>query len=480
MANRMRGARVTAHRSLTIKGAPLSAANRYVVRGARVLTVDPEVGDHRAADILIEDGAIAAVAPDLGPLDAEEIDGTDRTALPGFVDTHRHTWQSLIRHVSTDWTLAQYFSGVRGVLGKEYTPEDMYAANLIGMLDALDAGITTIVDWSHNNNTPDHADSAIQAVVDSGIRCVWGYGNSNDEWLPVSDIPQSRDVLRIAETWFDGRYPLLTLALAPRGPQFATKDVTLSDFGLAHELDIPVTVHVGDGLWGKSRPVAWMRDNGLATDKVTYVHCNTLADDEYEIIKTTGGAISVSPELEMHMGHGRLAVLRGRDHGIPLSLSIDVCTSVAGDMFSAMRAALAGARYLENVAAVDAGESLPLPLTAVEVLGFATRGGARAAWLGDQVGSISPGKRADVILVRTDVYGMQPLNYPAGAIVESGNPQLVDVVFVDGRLVKRDGKLVDHDFGRVRRLAEEARDRLMARAGVDDPGLWQPDLYSSP
>jgi cytosine/adenosine deaminase-related metal-dependent hydrolase len=458
----------------------LSSTPRYVVRGARVLSQDPGVADHRSADILIEDGVIAVVAPDLGEVDAEQVDGTDRIALPGFVDTHRHSWQSLIRHVSTDWTLAQYFSGVRGVLGKEYTPDDMYAANLIAMLDALDAGITTLVDWSHNNNTPEHADAAIQAVVDSGIRCVWAHGNANDEWLPVSDIPQSRDVLRIAEQWFDGRHPLLTLALAPRGPQFATKEVTLQDFGLAHELGIPVTVHVGDGLWGKSRPVEWMRDNGLATDRVTYVHCNTLADDEYAIIKETGGAISVSPELEMHMGHGKLALLRGRDHGIPVSLSIDVCTSVGGDMFSAMRAALAGARYLENVAAVDAGASVPLPITAVEVLHFATQGGATAAWLGDRVGSLTPGKRADVVLVRTDVYGMQPLNYPAGAIVESGNPQLVDTVFVDGRIVKRDGHLVDHDFARVRALADGARDRLMARAGISDPGLWQPELYAAP
>ena len=459
----------------------MASSNRYLIRGAWVLSQDPAVGDLRTGDILIEDGKIAAVAPDLGQVDAEEIDGTDRFALPGFVDTHRHSWQSLIRHMSTDWTLPQYFSGVRGVLGNNYSPEDMYAANLIAMLDALDSGITTLVDWSHNNNTPEHADAAIQGVLDAGIRCVWGYGNSNDEWLPVSDKPQSRDVERIAKQWFSSADQLVTLALAPRGPQFATRDVTLADFALARDLGIPVTVHVGDGAWGKSLPLLWLDEHGLADSRTTYVHCNMLRDDEFDVIARTGGAISIAPELEMHMGHGRLATLRARDRGIPVSLSIDVCTSVGGDFFSAMRALLAGTRYLVNVAALDAGEAVdPLPVLATEVLSMATQGGATAAWLGDKVGSLTPGKAADVILVRTDVYGMQPLNYPAGAVIESGNPNLVDTVFVDGKLVKRDGVILGHDFARVRKLAEDARDRVLAKSGVTDPGGWLPEVYAAP
>lgn len=461
--------------------ASASQSNRQVIRGARLASQDPNVADLRSADVLIEGNRIAAVAEDLGPLDAEEISGADRILLPGFVDTHRHTWQSLIRHVSTDWTLPQYFSGVRGVLGKQYEPDDMYAANLIGLLDALDSGITTVVDWSHNNNTPAHADAAIQAAFDSGVRCIWAHGNANDEWLPVSDIPQSRDVVRIAKQWFHSSDQLVTLALAPRGPQFATKDVTLQDFALARELGIPVTVHVGDGAWGRSRPLEWLDGQGLADDRTTYVHGNMLADDEYDIIARTGGAISVAPELEMHMGHGRLATLRARDRGIPVSLSIDVCTSVGGDMFSAMRAMLAGSRYLVNVDALDANETVdPLPLTAVEVLSFATQGGATAAWIGDQVGSVTVGKKADLILLRTDTYGMAPLNYVAGAVLESGNAQLVDTVWVDGKIVKRDGMLVGHDFTRVRDLATQARDRVLERSGVTDPGTWQPEIYAAP
>lgn len=458
-----------------------SRPHRYVVRGARLWSGDPAHSALNSADVLIEGDRIAAVAAELGPLDAEEVSGADRILLPGFVDTHRHTWQSLIRHMSTDWTLPQYFSGVRGVLGKAYQPEDMYAANLVGMLDALDSGITTIVDWSHNNNSPEHADAAIQAVFDSGIRAVWAYGNSNDEWLPVSAVPQSRDVVRIAEQWFSSPDQLVSLALAPRGPQFATREVTAADFGLARELDLPVTVHVGDGAWGRSRPLVWLNEHGLATARTTYVHGNMLADEEFDLIASTGGALSIAPELEMHMGHGTLSTLRARDRGIPVSISIDVCTSVGGDIFSAMRALLAGSRYLVNLEALAADKAVdPLPLTAVEVLSFATQGGARAAWLGEQTGSITVGKKADLVLLRTDTYGMAPLNYLAGAVVESGNPQLVDTVFVDGKIVKRDGQLVGHEFGQVRRLAEEARDRVLGRAGVTDPGSWQPSVYAAP
>jgi cytosine/adenosine deaminase-related metal-dependent hydrolase len=253
------------------------------------------------------------------------------------------------------------------------------------------------------------------------------------------------------------------------------------DFGLARELEIPVTVHVGDGAWGKSLPVLWMDDNGLADARTTYVHCNALRDDEYDVIARTGGAISIAPELEMHMGHGRLATLRALDRGITTSLSIDVCTSVGGDLFSSMRALLAGTRYLVNVQALDDGVAVdPLPITATQVLRMGTQGGADAAWLGDKVGSLTAGKRADVILLRTDVYGMQPLNYPAGAVIESGNPQLVDTVFVDGQLVKKNGILLGHDFARVRRLAEEARDRVLTAAGVTDAGGWLPGVYTAP
>ena len=303
------------------------------------------------------------------------IEGGDRIVLPGFVDTHRHTWQSLIRHVSTDWTLPQYFSGVRGVLGRIYSPEDMYAANLIGALEALDSGITTLVDWSHNNNTPDHADAAIKGLKDAGLRAVFAYGNANDEWLPVNDVPTSDDIKRIKDEQFSSTDQLVTLAMALRGPQFATPEANEHDFRLAREVGLPITVHVGDALWGLNGPLRQLEGIGQLGPDVTFVHCNTIADDEFDLIAGSGGAISVAPELEMTMGHGKLATLRAMERSIPVSLSIDVCTSVGGDMFSAMRAVLAGTRYEVNLRAIEDRTTVdPLPLLATDVLGFATPG----------------------------------------------------------------------------------------------------------
>jgi 5-methylthioadenosine/S-adenosylhomocysteine deaminase len=452
--------------------------SRYLIRGAHVFTMDPAVGDLDSADVLIEGNQIAAVGPDLGDIDAKVLDGNDRIVLPGFVDTHRHTWQSLIRHVSTDWTLPQYFSGVRGVLGKIYSPEDMYAANLVGALEALDSGITTLVDWSHNNNTPDHADAAIKGLKDAGLRAVFAYGNANDEWLPVNDVPHSHDVKRIKTEHFASDDQLLTLAMALRGPQFATPEVNEHDFKLAREVGLPVTVHVGDALWGLTGPLRQIKQIGQLGSDVTYVHCNTIGDDEFDLIASSGGAVSVAPELEMTMGHGKLATLRAMERSIPVSISIDVCTSVGGDMFSAMRAILAGTRYEVNLQAIENRTTVdPLPLLATDVLGFATAGGARAAWLEDRIGSITPGKRADVIMIRRDTWAMVPMNNPAGAVVESGHPGLVDTILVDGRIVKEHGRLVGHDLAAVRKLAEEARDRIMKSAGVDNPGKWRPGLY---
>jgi 5-methylthioadenosine/S-adenosylhomocysteine deaminase len=442
------------------------------------MTMDSTPEDLPVGDLLIEDGMIAAISQDLGDIDAEVIDGTDRIVMPGFVDTHRHTWQSLIRHVSTDWTLPQYFSGVRGVLGRLYSPEDMYAANLIGALEALDAGITTLVDWSHNNNTPDHADAAIDGLKRSGLRAVFAYGNSNDEWLPISDQPHSHDVKRIQAEHFPTADQLVTLAMALRGPQFTTSEVSNHDFALAREIGVPITVHVGDALWGLSGPLRWLEANGHLGSDITYVHCNTIADDEFDLIAESGSAISIAPELEMTMGHGRLATLRAVERHIPISISIDVCTSVGGDPFSAMRALLAGSRYEVNMQAIADQEIVdPLPLLATDVLRYATAGGARAAWLDEQVGTLQPGKRADIIMINHNTWSMVPMNNPPGAVVESGHPGLVDTVFVDGKIRKRHGILVDHQLSSVRNQAETARDRIMTAAGVANPGQWLPEPY---
>jgi 5-methylthioadenosine/S-adenosylhomocysteine deaminase len=447
------------------------ASSRLLIRSGTVLTLDPQLGDLSPGEVLVDDGVIVAVGTDLGVTDAEVIDSGDSIVMPGFVDTHRHTWQAVIRNIAADWTLGHYMTGIHNGLSQHFRPEDTYAGNLLGTLEALDSGITTLLDWSHNLATPEHADAAVQALVDSGARCVFAHGGGAPQWRdPPSAVPHPDDAARVKAQHFSSDDQLVTMALALRGPQFTTKEVTRSDYRLAHELGCRITMHVGDGEWGRSRPIAWLRDEGLLSDVVTYVHCNTLADDELAMIGASGGSASVSADIELSMGHGWPATGRLLAAGIEPSLSIDVCTLNGGDMFGAMKATIAAERALRNAAAADAGTVVTeLVPTCREVVGYATIAGARANGLESKTGSLTPGKQADIIILRTDSAAMLPINNPYGSIVYSAHPGVVDTVLVAGVAVKRDGRLLA-DLERVRGLAYASRDYLFAR-GAADPAI---------
>jgi cytosine/adenosine deaminase-related metal-dependent hydrolase len=447
---------------------------RTLVRNATIISVDPKVGDLHRGDILIEGSKIAEIAPSITAGDAEIVDATNMIAVPGFIDSHRHTWESLLRATGPDWSHAQYFTGVRAVMGGLYTPEDNYVGNLLGALEALDSGITTLYDWSHNNNSPEHADGSVQGLKDSGIRGVFAYGNSNAEWFPPNIIPTNYDdIRRVRKEHFPSDDGLVTMAVAARGPQFTTLDITEKDFQTAREIGARITVHVGDGLWGFSKPLAQMKSRGLLNDDTTYVHCNTIGDDEFRMIADTGGTGSIAPEVEMQMGHGLPPALRFLAVGIRPSLSIDVVTTVPGDMFDAMRALLAGTRLMVHRQALEERTAIhPLPLTSRDVLEFATLQGAKACGLDHKTGSLTPGKEADIVLINTNSMNLIPMNNPVGAVVEFAHVGNVDSIFVGGKPRKRNGKLLDVDFAAFRKRVDEHRDALFARAGVPTDGSW--------
>lgn len=455
---------------------------RMLIRDATILSMDPRVGDLRRGSLLIDGSRIAAVAPGLAADGADAIEAEGMIALPGFVDSHRHTWQSLLRATAADWTLAQYFSGIRGVMGARYTPDDMHIANLLGALEALDAGITTLYDWSHNNNSPDHADEAVRGLRDSGIRAVYGYGNANDEWMPVSRKQTNfADVERVRRTQLAGDDGLMTMAFAARGPQFTNLDITEDEFRRARALGLRLTVHVGDGLWGMNEPIVQLASRGLLGADVTYVHCNTLSDADLRLIGDSGGTASLSPEVELQMGHGFPATLKLLEVGVRPSLSIDIVTSIGGDMFGAMRALLTGTRAVVNGEALRQGRIVdPLPLTTREVLEFATLQGARACGLEGRTGSLTPGKQADIVLVDTNSLNLIPMNNAYAAIVESAHAGNVDTVIVAGTVRKRGGKLQGMDLRALRAKVDAARDALFERAGVPADGSWLPRPIEAP
>jgi cytosine/adenosine deaminase-related metal-dependent hydrolase len=442
---------------------------RIVLRGGFVVPMTPGSSPFRG-DVLVEGARIAAVGAVPAEVDAAEVDCRDRIVLPGLVDSHRHLWQSALRGIAADWTLGQYFARMRGVLGERFRPEDIYAGTLLGALEALDAGITTVVDFSHNLNSPEHADAGWQGLADAGGRAVFAHGASNAQALGRDGTPHSADVGRLRAGVGADDCGLVTLGMAVRGPEFSTIEVAEADWALARGLGLPVTVHVGGGLRGAGGHVAELARRGLLGPDTTFVHCNLLADAELDAIAAAGGRAAVSPEVEANMGHGPAATTRLRGRGIPTGLSADVCTNVGGDLFGAMRTALALARGAAHEAALARGESLDrVPITAAEVLAMATIEGARAIGLDDRIGSLEPGKQADVVVLRSDGPNLAPLSDPVAATVLAAGVREVDAVLVAGRWVKRDGRFVHRDVRAAVDLAARSQEHLLA--GVS-PRCW--------
>ncbi|MEU8355898.1 amidohydrolase family protein [Nonomuraea sp. NPDC048882] len=427
---------------------------RTLVRGGMVVSVDPEVGDLPRGDVLIEDGRIAAVGATVDAAGAEVVDATGKIVMPGFVDTHRHTWQTAFRGIGADWTFDQYRVAVHGTLKPHYRPEDVYLGNLLGRIEALSSGVTTMLDWFHCSDRPENADAAIQALREAPGRSVFCYGAIGPDITP--EITRVR-----AQLSDDG------MALGLRGPQLSTMDDTAADVALARELGLRVSVHVhGATGWPSGRrPVAGMRDRGLLDDRTTFVHANGLSDDQVAMLADAGCSVSISPDVELKMGLGWPETGRMLAAGIHPSLSIDDCPSVGGDMFSTMRTAFSVQRGL-----VTGGG-----LTARDVLGFATVEGARACGLDARTGSITVGKDADLVLLDAEDPSIFPVGNPVGSIVAAGHPGLVDSVFVAGKAVKRGGRLLGVDLPALRARLLESRERIAAAAGIPIGGSWVPE-----
>ncbi|MER7132613.1 amidohydrolase family protein [Streptosporangium saharense] len=390
---------------------------RMLIANGTVVDTDPEVRVLPGADVLVEDGVITAVGTGLDAGDAEVLDASGLIVLPGLVDTHRHLWQSVLRSVAADSTLGDYLDLVLGRLGPAFLAEDVHAANLWGALEALDSGTTTVYDWSHIQLTPDHTDAALDALAESGIRCVFGYCRPG----AGSDPRQQAEVRRVAARSLPS---LVTPALAALGPVFGPEEAAEADWRLARELGLQVSVHAtGVGT------VEWLHREGLLGPDVMFVHGNGFTDEAMRRVAGSGGVASVAPAIESQMGHGLPETGRFRGFGVTTGLGVDTVTAAPSDMFAVMRAAFAAER--------GGGGSL----TAAEVLRMATVEGAAVLGLDDRIGSLRPGRQADLVMLRAGDLGLAPVHDPVGAVVTAAGPANVDTVLVAGRVVKRDGRL---------------------------------------
>lgn len=444
---------------------------RKLIQGGVVLSVDPEIGDLPSGDVLIEDGRITAVAPGIEAAGAEVIDARGMIVMPGLIDTHRHLWQGALRQIAADWTLTEYLMRMLGGFGPVFRPEDVRDGNFLGCLEALDAGITTVFDWSHIMNTPEHADAAIDALNASGMRAVFGHGTPSTDlaaWYVSSELRHPDDVRRVAAEYFSSADQLLTLALSIRGPELATIATTAGDIALARDLGIRSSMHIGAGTMGRQHGVTQLSDRGLLGDDLIFVHCNMCSDGELKLIAASGGNVSVSPRVEMAMGHGYPATGRLLDAGVRPSLSIDVVSAVGGSLFGEMRGMLETERGRRNQAYLERGEDAPpLTLTTRDAVEFATIEGARTLGLQDRIGSLTPGKQADIIMLDIAGPGLGLLSHLSAAVTVSDTAN-VDTVLVNGEIRKRNGKLTGADLALARARAEASRDYLFAAAGTPE------------
>lgn len=424
-----------------------AARRRTLLKGGSVLSLDPSVGDFDAADVLIDGSKIAAVGPALAAgADVDVIDARNCIVMPGFVDTHRHMWEGQLRNILPDGLLSDYTRDITGAARAVYRPEDAYIGDLLSALGAINAGVTTVLDWSHIGNSPEHTDGAVRGLTESGIRGVYAFGGGTPG--PRNQFP--RDIRRLRTRYFPSDDQLLTLAMAT--------GADAADWAVARDVGAPITLHVNGA--NSLLPLA----SSMRAD-VTYIHCNNLTEAEWRLIAGSGGHVSIASPIEMEMGHGIPPIQQALDHGIRPSLSVDVETEMPGDLFTQMRTIFTLQR-MQVLARERAGEkNLPKLLTVKEVVEFATVQGAKDNGLGRKIGTLTPGKEADIVLLGTDRINVMPVNNAYGAVVLGMDTSNVDTVFIRGTLMKSRGKLVGVDLTRVSRLAQQSRDYIVSKTG---------------
>lgn len=436
--------------------------DRIAIRAGWILSMDPEIGDIRNGSIVLDGDTIIAVTADALPPGVTVIDSPDMIVLPGFVDTHRHTWQSCIRHGCCDMaSSAQYFREILGGIGGRYRPEDVMVGTWLGAASALEAGTTTLMDWAHVMNTPEHADAAIDGLRASGIRAVFGHGWPLTEpvsWMDASTRPHPPDIARLRRDVLHGDDGLITLAMAARGPEMAADGVWQRDLHLARDLGLRSSIHMGAaGRGPRFAAIKQMQAAGELGPDLTFVHCNTSSDEELRMMADNGVSASLGVQVEtVTLAYGDVPIDRLLEVGIRPSLSSDTETKGAGDMFTQMRLTLSLYRA-QKTNGHSKTRSTPEMLTTREVLEMATQIGADANGLGDRVGSLTPGKKADLIMIRASDLNLMPVTDPVAAIVAAAHPGNVDSVMVNGRFVKRDGRMLDPAIARLRARAAESQ-----------------------
>jgi 5-methylthioadenosine/S-adenosylhomocysteine deaminase len=423
---------------------------RLLLRGGHVLTMDDTLGELPRGDVLLDGDRIAAVGPRLDPEDATVLDVHGRVVLPGLVDSHRHLWQSALTGYGADLSLSAYLPLLLSTIASRFTPADVRLSTLLGAAEALSAGVTTVFDYANATHSDAHAEASVAGLVASGARAVFGHGD-----------PERRAALAQLST----RDGLVTGAVAMLSNEHAPMEQTVRHLGTARELGLVASMHVGCGAHGRrAGAVTALHEAGLLGPDLHFVHCNTVTDDEVRMLVDSGAGVTVTPGVEAMMGHGPSAYGRFAVLGAAPAVGLDVAVAAGQDLLGQVRATLVLERQRDNQAALDAGhDPEPLTLSAGDLLRAVTIGGAAAIGLTDRTGSLTPGKQADLVLLRglEHLAGRDEPGRVAGAVIVTAGPADVSDVLVAGRFVKRDGRLVDHDLAALRAAGAELAARVL-------------------
>ena len=436
----------------------LPARGEFLIRNAYVMTMDPVLGDMQNADVHVRIGEIVAVGAGLKAPGARIVEGRGMIVLPGLVETHWHMWNTLLRSMSGDKREHGYFPTAL-TLGKVFLPGDMYQGTRLAAAEAIHSGITSVHDWCHNIRSPEYAEADLRALAESGIRGRFSYGAAQGH--PANETINIADLERLQRDWRNyANEGLLVLGLAWRGVSTgATGSVSAAaykqDFDAARRLGIPISVHANNRR-GSEAIALLAREKFLGKD-VQVIHATWVSPDEVRALAESGAAVSLSPYTELRIGFGFPPTGEFLAAGVPAGLSVDT-TALSGnaDMFAIMKA-------IQNVENARTENEFKLP--ARRVLELATIEGARSMRIDDRFGSLKPGKRADFIMVNARAVNLGVFSNPAHMLVEAAQPANVDTVVVDGRILKRRGKLTAIDVEQVVGEASAALTDVRKRAG---------------
>ena len=435
---------------------------RVLIKGGAIVTMDPKVPNLSTGDVLVDGDRIAAVGMNLQSDDADVIDASDSIVMPGLIDAHHHMWLGVMRRMMPDVDdLFAYIDVVAEKLGAHYRPLDMYLSTKLTAVASLDAGVTTIIDACHSSRSPGHTDAALDALDDAGIRALHMVGAAMDKKAPTAHLPA--DLKRLAEDWNQGA-GLVRVGLFGQ--------LKLDWWAVARDLEMRVlTEFIGD----LARLGPEFAKPGVLGPHNIFNHCTRVPQDTWKMFADAGVNITVNPRSDALFGFDdeTFAYQRAIDHGLTPALGIDLDTAFGSDLFGEMHALFGQQRSAMRYRRFRGEENVPTPISVEAVLKAATVNGARAAGLESEVGTLTPGKQADIITVRTDGVAVFPVSNAIGTIVQAVERSDVDTVMVAGEIRKHAGKLVGVDVLKLAADVAVARDYLLEASG------YRPNMFGA-